>query len=167
MTVDADALRAALEKFSADDAPVLSGIELAGLRGCVVMLLARLDTAERERDEAVRLDYWAEEIDARLRELAWPPHALTRDCGSGRGPEELAAEVVRLRTALRGCVQFGVGEDDEVWIAANPSGVSLAAEVLGLNAETIRDGAGLGGDTDTRERPGLGGGAAARNKDET
>lgn len=46
--------------------------------------------------------------------------------------------VLVLREALEGMIQCGIDEEGKAWIAANPSGVSHAAEVIGINAETIK-----------------------------
>jgi len=53
------------------------------------------------------------------------------------GKEAERAE--RLKEALRLMLQYGIDEDDQVWIASNPAGVGRAADVLGIDARFIRN----------------------------
>ncbi len=78
--------------------------------------------------------------------------------------EALAGRVDALTEALTGCVQYGVDEDGRAWIAANPSGVDRAAEVLGIDAAFIRAAGLVPG---RQDRPGkeLGGAGGARGTD--
>ena len=109
---DEAAIRAVVEHT----AEVVSGVEREEALAALDRLVEALTAAQCERDEALT--------------KAWQEWERTK---------EAEAQVESLRAALTGCVQSGMDEDGNAWIAASPSGVDEAARILGLTAKSIRE----------------------------